>query len=53
MKKTKPEQRAIYIAKTTFIKLQKAFHRMALKSKGKMPKKSEFYTNIIERGLRK
>ncbi len=53
MKKKKPEQRNIYIALATFVKLQKAYFRLKWKNPSKRLKKSEFYTEIIERGLQK
>ena len=51
MKKPKQIQRPIHINIETFNKLQKAYHRAAIKSS--TMKKSEFYTEIIEKGLEK
>ena len=53
MKRKKPEQRNIFIALSTFTKLQKTYYRLKWKRPGKCPKKSEFYTEVIERGLGK
>ena len=53
---TKPKliQRPIHIAIETFNKLQRAYLKAALKCKaGEVPKKSEFYTEIIKKGLEK
>ena len=54
MTKPKQIQRPIHIAVETFNKLQKAYFKAALKCKaGEAPKKSEFYTKVIEKGLEK
>ena len=53
MKKKRPEQRNIFIALETFTKLQKAYYRRMLKRPSKAQKKSDFYTEIIEKGLSK